>query len=782
MTEDTFKTNQDLKENSLIDSNPIKFDELFNRIFRRKKVFILITSILVSTSFGNLIYKRIVNPVYRGAFTIMISDPIIDKNRNLSSGSIESLAMNRESSDIPTLIQYLKSTQVLQKIAEKNNLTPLALSNRIFISVPGNSGNLVNYLPRTLQVALEGSNKNEMRIILEDLSKIYLKIAFERKSKNLLDGITFLENERPKLLLKSKKIQSELEEFRLENKIISPIKEGDILTSNIEEIKDKILSLESENIRLLFIKKNLESGILFTQGINNFGTSVSGLGIIGSDQLLLKEILDVKAELANAQSKYKKSSSIVKSLNAKLEQLEPILLKNQQSAVEAAIVLNKSLIKSSRNKLSELNKTFESIPGKINKFSIIMQNKRIIDENLASLISAKEKLQLELSQGTLPWNIIVDPFINPKPFKPNVRKNFIYILLGSLTFSSLITLLIDRLDNVFHNPTEIEKVLKLPTLGFVPFFNLKKDLKNKNLEKVGLTIKDFLNIENKKLLNNIDFIFQETFRNIYTSIKFSISDKEIKTICFTSTIPQEGKSLCSLFLAMNVSEISKKILIIDTDLRRPALHKQLNVDNVSGVSNYLVNIETKWQDFVQKHESFKNLSYITAGKIPPNAVRLLNSKRMKNMVDELRDCKDYDLVIFDCPPVLGLADSLIIADLVDGIVLTVSLNKVDRSLAQETLRKLESTTKPLIGTIANAVNKPYNFDSNPDKYSYYGDYRYQYKYNTYKYMPEETKNRYTNSEIEFNDNKKENFKKFMNLKSSEKVIFLYKNFINWLNE
>ena len=149
-------------------------------------------------------------------------------------------------------------------------------------------------------------------------------------------------------------------------------------------------------------------------------------------------------------------------------------------------------------------------------------------------------------------------------------------------------------------------------------------IKSKDVSK-EITIEDFVNKENEGVLNNINFVFQETFRNIYTSIKFSISDKEIKTICFTSTIPQEGKSLCSLFLAMNASEISKKILIIDTDLRRPALHKKLNVDNVSGVTNYLVNIDKDWKEYIQQHKQFKNLFFITSGKIPPNSVRLLNS-------------------------------------------------------------------------------------------------------------------------------------------------------------
>ena len=88
---------------------------------------------------------------------------------------------------------------------------------------------------------------------------------------------------------------------------------------------------------------------------------------------------------------------------------------------------------------------------------------------------------------------------------------------------------------------------------------------------------------------------------------------------------------------------------------------------------------------------------------------------MKKLVEELRNCKEYDLIIFDCPPVLGLSDSLIISNLVDGTILTVSLDKVDRSLTQETLKKLQSTSTPIIGTIANAANRPRNVGLNASK-------------------------------------------------------------------
>ena len=144
--------------------------------------------------------------------------------------------MNRESSDIPTLISYLKSTQVLTKTAKKNNISPFNLSQRLSITIPRNQG--VTFLPRTLRVSIDGSNKNKMKQILDDLSQEYLKIASERKSKKLSEGIRFLDNERPKLLQKVNSIQGELENFRLKNEMINPVSEGQSLTSRIEGLEN----------------------------------------------------------------------------------------------------------------------------------------------------------------------------------------------------------------------------------------------------------------------------------------------------------------------------------------------------------------------------------------------------------------------------------------------------------------------------------------------------------------------------------------------------------------
>ena len=192
MTEDSSITRKEVEDNFQFENNQINFEDLFIKILRRKKIFLLLSGIVFTVSFINLLYRRIAHPVYQGAFTIMISDPIIDGNRDSSSGAIENLAMNRARSDIPTLIQYLKSTKVLEEVAAQNNISPASLSSRISIRVPRVPGDLNGYLPSTLRVALNGKNKVVLKNILDDLSKTYLQIAFERKSKNLLDGISLL--------------------------------------------------------------------------------------------------------------------------------------------------------------------------------------------------------------------------------------------------------------------------------------------------------------------------------------------------------------------------------------------------------------------------------------------------------------------------------------------------------------------------------------------------------------------------------------------------------------
>ena len=163
-----------------------------------------------------------------------------------------------------------------------------------------------------------------------------------------------------------------------------------------------------------------------------------------------------------------------------------------------------------------------------------------------------------------------------------------------------------------------------------------------------------------------------------------------------------------------------------------------------------MNKENEWEKYINTHKSYKNLSYMTSGKIPPNSISLLRIKKMKSFINELRESNQYDFIILDCPPILGLSDSLIISNYVDASILTISLNKVNKQLAMGCLEKLKLIKKPIIGTIINCVSE----DKNKNLFSNnYYSYNNQYNYFSYKYMPIETQNRYMNQETQIREEK-----------------------------
>ncbi len=752
------------KDNSLIESSFIDFQDIFSSIKRRKKIFTIISSFIILISIISLFYRRINSPQYLATFSIMIKDPILDNERDMGtggSGFIENIAVNNTASDIPTLVQYLKSEEILSKTSDIGGINPLSLKSRIKITIPFNAS-IRGKPPSIIKVNVSWPNKLELEKITKSLSNNYLNIAADRKKEKLTEGIKFLNKEKPILERKANKLQNKLESFRSNNKVLDPIEEGAILVDSITLIKNKIFALESEEVRLKFVKDKLIKGILFTEGV----VKKDGLlNIIGSDQLLLKEILDIKSLLADAQSKYKKTSSVVLNLQAKLNQLEPILLENQKAAVDAAILIIKAEIESSRNNLKELELEFAKFPELINNYSKIIREVSLIQENLDGLLSARESLELELSQGTTPWKLISKPFVNPRPFKPEVKKELINALLISLFAGFSIALLVDKLDDVYHSIDEIENDKSLISiLGFIPFFKIEKETKeDETNEANNLNIKDLIQKQNKN--NTLNFIFEETFRNIYTSIKFSSSETNIKTLCITSSVPSEGKTSFSAMLGLNTSELDKKVLVIDGDLRRPTLHEKFSSDNISGLSNMLTDENSNWKNYLRYIDNYPNLSFITGGKVPPNAMKLLNSKRMKTILEDIKGSNQFDLIIIDSPPLLGLSDSVIISEFMDAVVLTISLRKVKRNLVQEALKKINLTRSNFIGVVVNNVEESKDSTiSNIPQFGYAN-----------KYFPQEVNERYSN--INYEEKKTKNKNSYL-----EKFKLIKNKVIKWLSE
>lgn len=191
----------------------------------------------------------------------------------------------------------------------------------------------------------------------------------------------------------------------------------------------------------------------------------------------------------------------------------------------------------------------------------------------------------------------------------------------------------------------------------------------------------------------------EAFRTIRTNIKYSSVDKTKKTILVTSAEPSDGKSTTAMNLALTYAqEEGKKILLLDCDLRRPRVHKNFRLSNIKGLTDLLVE-GGEVKEFVQRYT--ESLDILTTGKIAPNPAEMLASARMEEVLEKLKE--QYDCIIIDSPPVMAVADSLILAPRVDGVLLVVRYEKTKGKLLLESKKKLDSVGANIIGATITGV-------------------------------------------------------------------------------
>ncbi len=212
--------------------------------------------------------------------------------------------------------------------------------------------------------------------------------------------------------------------------------------------------------------------------------------------------------------------------------------------------------------------------------------------------------------------------------------------------------------------------------------------------------------ETELMINiNPNSMFSESIKSIRTNLQFSAIDKEIKTILVTSPEPGNGKSFISANLACAYAQDGKKVLIIDCDLRRGRQHNIFEVENASngGYSNLILNYkdEIKLTRYVSKTD-LKGIDLIPTGQTPPNPLELLTSKNNEKVIKELR--KHYDVIILDCPPILGISDTQIMTKYSDANVLVVTSGKTPIELIERCKKVFEAANSKIDGVIINSAS------------------------------------------------------------------------------
>ena len=203
----------------------------------------------------------------------------------------------------------------------------------------------------------------------------------------------------------------------------------------------------------------------------------------------------------------------------------------------------------------------------------------------------------------------------------------------------------------------------------------------------------------------------EAYRQLRTNIQFSSLDNPVRTLLVTSTGPEEGKTTTLANLAITMAQTGSRVTLVDCDFRKPSLHDLFGLPAAPGLTNVLLGA-----DAIPYQEcGIENLRILAAGPLPPNPSELLGSRRMSEVIVQLKGEADY--VLFDTPPVVIVTDAAVLATRVDGVLLVVSAGKTRRELAQRAKGLLEKVNAPLLGVVLNSVKYE------PTIHNYYGDKR-----------------------------------------------------------
>jgi len=415
-------------------------------------------------------------------------------------------------------------------------------------------------------------------------------------------------------------------------------------------------------------------------------------------QNLLTRRADTQSKLESARERYLEDHPSVRTLEAELGAIETSLNRaandarnsvraNYQSAAAAERRLQGQVRTLQGETLAEQDRSV-----RYNTLAREADTNRQIYEGLLQRFR-----ELNASSGITASNIaVVDGAQVPQqPSSPSFRRNVAIAFILGLGFAFGLVFLRDQLDDRLRVPEDIENKVGLPLLGVIP----------RSAEG-----------EPAAELADPKSILAESYSALRTSLLYSTREGLPGILLVTSAQASEGKTTTSYAISRGFSRVGKRVLLVDADLRRPSIHKVLGVENKNGLSSLLVGQSTPHDAIINTEHD--GLNVLPAGPIPPSPAELLSSPRMAALLEQFE--RDYDLVVIDSAPILGLADSTELAALADGVVVVIESGRGRAGQFRNALRRLRGSNPIILGTVLT------KFDPKAAGNSYYSYYGYEY--------------------------------------------------------
>lgn len=683
---------------------------------RRRSLLIIGVAVSVSATVGFLLSKR--PPMYEGKFQLLVEPVTTSESKLLSlitetEGDRRAIINGKDFTlDYESQIRVLSSPKIMYPIVDRikekyKNITYESLMNNLLIERPIKE----SVGTRILEVSYKDKDPDKIQFVLNLVAQDYLKYSLEDRQTNISKGIKFIEEQIPQLQNRVDQIQGQIQKLRQKYNLIDSKNQAELLAKQAYNISSQKLENQA---------KLAESRSLYAAQQKMLAEDkVSAILIrepFGYTQLL-KQIQELDGTIALKAAQFREDSQLMRALQKQRQELTAASRKEAQriqEKLQAEIVSLEDREEAINKAENAFNQNLADFQIAALKYDDLQKQLDVASESLKQLLTTRETLRIDGAKQEFPWQLIAPPELprdkDGKPIKAKLTKKTL-MLVGALGLALGIgvAILVEIINNVFHNPEDVEEETKLSVLAVIPFAKEVRIVRKKAkllapLETVvGLTQRasKYLVIGNgNKVQRYIHSPAVEAFRSLYTNIRLQSPDKPIQSLVISSATMGDGKSTIAINLAKTAAAIGQRVLLVDADLRRPKIHQKLDLPNLRGLSE-IISADIGLNEVIQRSHSEENLFVLTAGATPPDPIKHLSSEKMRHLMEQFQAF--FDLVIYDTPPLLGLADANLLAAYTDGLVLVVGLAKTDRFMVLKALDGLNIAGSTVLGIVANGV-------------------------------------------------------------------------------
>jgi tyrosine-protein kinase Etk/Wzc len=739
----------------------LKLTDYLRIIYRGR--WIILTSFLIV--FAASIYYTYITPMeYEASTTI-----IIESTGAMERSIFEMSYFGNQNTLIANQMEILKSRSLAERVVKRLDLSDVRDSLAIFQPNEKDEYASMREMIGIIQHSMEMEHKRDTDIITLTFSagspfeaayisnviaEEFQLMNAETNRSELTDLRRFIEDQLSKKWEELRASEERLREYQEKEHVASLDAETSELVTRLAEVESVYEQAQVELESNLEMKRSLEDQLDKRQQ-----TMPKDLSEISTPYLLSLQteiaravaertsyITALQAEGQTVNKQYFEST--LKQYDDKIAALKQKLLEEANNITRSGMVkdplqisqelivklLNiETEIKSSTAKInalqevvSEYNAKMENLPVKVLELARL-ERRRKVDEQTYMMMTEKLE-ETKIQEAAQSRNVhIIDEAIEPLfPVKPKVKLN---LLLGALIGLGLgvgATFLMEYFDNSVKTPEELERMgfNILATIPKIEMDRLERKIEQK-MDRIGA--QEGRRIESR-LITHLDpkSPVSEAYRTLRTNLQFSKIDRKLRSMLVTSAGPKEGKSTTIANLAIAMAQIGQRVVVVDADLRRPIIHSIFALNKDEGLTNYLMDAISYEQ--MIKPSILDNLYVITSGILPPNPSELLASDKMQRLIEKL--CEEFDIVLFDSPPVIAVTDAAILSTKLDGTILVISSGQTSHEALNRANTLLANVNSRMLGVLLNGV----------DVQGMYGSYYYYY-YHHYYSKPGKSKKR-----------------------------------------